>query len=65
MCIRDRTSDDYRYFPDPDLPELELTEEFVEDVRRDKMCIRDRHRRPYNSSCKSGGTVCSIHANGF
>ena len=29
------TSDDYRYFPDPDLPELELTEEFVEDVRRD------------------------------
>jgi aspartyl-tRNA(Asn)/glutamyl-tRNA(Gln) amidotransferase subunit B len=29
------SSDDYRYFPDPDLPGLELTEEFVEEVRRD------------------------------
>ncbi|WP_448585777.1 Asp-tRNA(Asn)/Glu-tRNA(Gln) amidotransferase subunit GatB [Thermaurantiacus sp.] len=25
---------DYRYFPDPDLPPLELSEEFVEDCRR-------------------------------
>lgn len=29
------SSDDYRYFPDPDLPGLELAEEFVEEVRRD------------------------------
>ncbi len=29
------TSDDYRYFPDPDLPGLELTSEFVEEVKRD------------------------------
>lgn len=28
------TSEDYRYFPDPDLPGLSLTPELVEDVRR-------------------------------
>ncbi len=28
------SSDDYRYFPDPDLPKLELSREFIEQVRR-------------------------------
>jgi len=29
------TSEDYRYFPDPDLPRLELDPEFLEEVRRE------------------------------
>jgi len=28
-----QTSDDYRYFPDPDLPPLELSREFVDEIR--------------------------------
>ena len=29
-----QTSDDYRYFPDPDLPPLQLSQDFVDEVRR-------------------------------
>lgn len=29
------TSEDYRYFPDPDLRRLELTEDFIEEIRRE------------------------------
>jgi len=35
------TSEDYRYFPDPDLPRLELTPEFVESIRREMPKLPD------------------------
>ncbi len=35
------TSDDYRYFPDPDLPMLDLNHEFIEEVRKNMPKLPD------------------------
>lgn len=35
------SSDDYRYFPDPDLPMLELSQDFIERVRREMPKLPD------------------------
>ncbi len=42
-------ADDYRYFPDPDLPPLALTEEWVEALRRDLPELPHEKRARYAS----------------
>ena len=38
MCIRDRVkenADDYRYFPDPDLPPVTISESKIDSIKQD------------------------------
>ncbi len=40
-------SDDYRYFPEPDLPELRITQAFVEDIRASMPMLPEQRRARY------------------
>ena len=40
-------SDDYRYFPEPDLPELKITQAYVDDIRAAMPELPESRRRKY------------------
>lgn len=44
---RKENSSDYRYFPDPDLPEVRLTEEQMEQIRAEIPALPDARREAY------------------
>jgi aspartyl-tRNA(Asn)/glutamyl-tRNA(Gln) amidotransferase subunit B len=44
---RKEGSDDYRYFPEPDLVELEISPKFIEDIRRDLPELPASRRKRY------------------
>lgn len=65
--MRDKEeSNDYRYFPDPDLPPLTLEDEFLEDLRRSLPELPgDRRRRfeaDYRLTAEDAGRLCESRA---
>lgn len=40
-------SDDYRYFPEPDLPDLRITQSFVDDIRASMPMLPEQRRAMY------------------
>lgn len=40
-------SDDYRYFPEPDLPDLRITQSFVDDIRASMPMLPEQRRARY------------------
>jgi aspartyl-tRNA(Asn)/glutamyl-tRNA(Gln) amidotransferase subunit B len=59
-------ADDYRYFPEPDLPPLEVSREWVEAIRGQLPELpdvkRDRFRRDYELSAYDAGTLVADKA---
>lgn len=57
------TSEDYRYFPDPDLPRLELTPDFVDSVKREMPPLPDtlfnRYTKEFGLSAYDAGVLTS------
>ena len=44
---RKENADDYRYFPDPDLPPVTLTEREIEDIRAELPALPDENKREF------------------
>lgn len=55
-------ADDYRYFPEPDLPPLYLTDEYIENVKKDMVELPDakkeRFINQFNLSAYDADLVC-------
>ena len=41
------TADDYRYFPEPDLPPVVLTEEYIENLKKDMPLTPKAYREKF------------------
>ena len=44
------TGNDYRYFPEPDIPYVDLTDEYIEETRRNLPLSADERRKIYKES---------------
>ena len=44
------TGNDYRYFPEPDIPYVDLTDEYIEETRRNLPLSADERRKKYKES---------------
>ncbi|KNA25202.1 hypothetical protein SOVF_008170 [Spinacia oleracea] len=52
---------DYRYFPEPDLPEVTLTKEYIEDIRDSLPEIPELKRRCNQGHCNEQPTAAQQH----
>ena len=50
LMRRKETGNDYRYFPEPDIPYVHLTDEFIEDSLKDLSRMPDERRNDYKNS---------------
>jgi len=63
LMRRKETGNDYRYFPDGDIPALVLTDEFIEDVRSSLPVLPDERRCVYQKAGISPVNIEKIIAN--
>ena len=63
LMRRKETGNDYRYFPDGDIPPLVLTDEFIENVRKTLPVLADDRRKVYREHGISEGNIEKIIAN--
>ncbi len=57
------TGNDYRYFPEPDIPPYDLTEEMMEDVKRKMEVLPEERRKIYRKAGISPVNIEKIIAN--
>lgn len=59
------TGNDYRYFPEPDIPFIDLTDEYIEETRRNLPMSADKRREIYVNAGISNINVEKIIQNRF